>query len=105
VARKREVIEDFSYKIQQKHDVKKLSQIFSSKIYPSNMQTVVLVAARQIMEEEHFRRSPQPTEATCMLEAGALEEALGMFNFKGSKQAVLYGPVRSEENIFNGGLV
>jgi len=107
VARKRSTIEAFVAKeIEGKHDLVKVAQIHPSKIYPSNMEDVIPVGAKQHLDEVHFiqtqEKIPPPTLAEIAKDNADLMAALQNFKFKGSLHSVLYGRVRGEGDLFDG---
>ena len=107
VARKRSTIEAFTAKeIEGKHDLVKVAQIYPSKIYPSNMEEVIPVGAKQNLAETHFfqmrEEMPPPEPAKIAEDNEELEAALEKFKFKGCLQSVQYGRIRNEGDLFDG---
>ena len=107
VARKHSTIEAFTAKeIEGKHNLVKVAQIYPSKIYPSNMEEVIPVGAKQNLAETHFfqmqEEMPPPEPAKIAKDNEELEAALEKFKFKGSLQSVQYGHVRNEGDLFDG---
>jgi len=106
VAQKCSTIEAFTAKdIKEKHDLDKVGQIHLSKIYPSNMEEVIPVGAKQNLAETHIFRmqeeKPPHTPAELAKNNATLEAALKNFKFKGSLQSVQYGRVRNERDLFD----
>jgi hypothetical protein len=98
--RERTRIQQYADWIASKYSMPEVDMIRLAKIYPNNVSEIVGVGARQTLDATHYRNGALQEDKDSDIQE--LEVALEGFQFKGSLEAVVYGPVHHQSDIFDG---